>query len=317
MQPIVTLTLNPSIDSASEAELVRPIHKVRTRNERFDPGGGGINVSRVVQELGGDTLAVYLAGGATGPVFDALIEARKLPRLRVDIQGHTRISQTVFEASSGREFRFVPEGPLIDAGECERLLATLRGVDCRWIVASGSLPRGAAPRFYAQVARLAQERGALCVVDTSGEALKEAIAGGGLHFVKPSLGEFEALVGKELPDHESQERAAVEIVASGKVAMICLTLGHDGALLVDADGPFRMPALPVEAKSAVGAGDSFVAAMTLALARGEATREAFLQGVAAGTAAVLTPGTELCKRADVERLLEEAKLIAMRLRSVA
>ena len=310
MQPILTLTLNPAIDSASEADEVRPIHKVRTRNERFDPGGGGINVSRVVRELGGDTLAVYLAGGATGPVFDALIETRKVPRLRVDIEGHTRISQTVFETSSGREFRFVPEGPLVNQQECERLLDTLRSVEFDWLVASGSLPRGAPTDFYTQVADVARARGAMCVIDSSGEALKQAVAGGGLHFVKPSLGEFENLVGAKLADHASQERAATEIVASGKVAMICLTLGHEGALLVDADGPFRMPALPVEAKSAVGAGDSFVAAMTLALARGLPTREAFLHGVAAGTAAVLTPGTELCKREDVDRMVIEATRIA-------
>jgi 6-phosphofructokinase 2 len=317
MHPITTLTLNPSIDSASEAQEVRPIHKVRTRNERFDPGGGGINVSRVVRELGGDTLAVYMAGGATGPVFDSLIETRKVPRLRVNIQGHTRISQTIFETSSGREFRFVPEGPLVDAAECERLLEALGDVDFQWLVASGSLPRGAPADFYTKVANVARARGARCVVDSSGDALKQAIAGGGLHFVKPSLGEFESLVGRKLADHASQERAAAEIVASGKVVMICLTLGHEGALLVDADGPFRMPALPVEAKSAVGAGDSFVAALTLALSRGLATREAFLHGVAAGTAAVLTPGTELCKREDVERLLGEAKNIASKLSAAA
>ena len=157
MQPILTLTLNPAIDSASEADEVRPIHKVRTRNERFDPGGGGINVSRVVRELGGDTLAVYLAGGATGPVFDALIETRKVPRLRVDIEGHTRISQTVFETSSGREFRFVPEGPLVNQQECERLLDTLRSVEFDWLVASGSLPRGAPTDFYTQVADVAPD----------------------------------------------------------------------------------------------------------------------------------------------------------------
>jgi 6-phosphofructokinase 2 len=312
MTCIVTLTLNPAIDGASEAELVRPIHKVRTRNERYDPGGGGVNVSRVVRELEGETLAIYMGGGATGPVFDALVEARGVPHQRIEIAGHTRISNTVFEASSGREFRFVPEGPLVSAEECERCLEALRVNECAWLVASGSLPRGAPDDFYVRVAEIARERGARFVLDTSGEALKQAVAAGGLHLIKPSLGEFEGLVGRKLQDHAEQERAAVELVASGKVSILAVTLGHDGALLVDGDGPFRMPALPVEVKSAVGAGDSFVAAMTLALARGRPAREAFVYGVAAGTAAVLTPGTEMCKRDDVDRLFAQAMEIARR-----
>lgn len=310
MKPIPTLTLNPAIDEACEAEEVRPIRKIRTSNERYDPGGGGVNVSRVMRELGGETLAIYLAGGVTGPVFDALLEAHGVPRRRIDIEGHTRISYTVFETACGREFRFVPEGPLVSADECARTLETLGSIDCDWLVASGSLPRGASDAFYVRVAEIARARGARFVLDTSGDALKEAVAAGGLHFIKPSLGEFESLVGRKLADHAEQEQAAAQIVASGKVELLTVTLGHEGALLMDADGPFRMPALPVEARSAVGAGDSFVAAMTLALARGRPVREAFVQGVAAGTAAVLTPGTELCRRDDVDRLFAQAMQIA-------
>lgn len=310
MTPIATLTLNPAIDSACEADEVRPIRKVRTRNERFDPGGGGINVSRVVRELGGDALALYLAGGATGPVLDALIDAHRVPRRRIDIAGATRISNTVFETSSSCEFRFVPEGPVVSAEELARCIAALRDTPFEWLVASGSLPRGARSSFYVDIVEIVRERGARLVLDTSGEGLKQAVARGGVHLAKPSLGEFEGLVGRKLPDPREQEHAAAELVASGRVALLAVTLGHEGALLADADGVFRMPALPVEAKSAVGAGDSFVAAMALALAQGRPVREAFVRGVAAGTAAVLTPGTELCRRADVDRLFADAMKIA-------
>ncbi|MFN3889238.1 MAG: 1-phosphofructokinase family hexose kinase [Beijerinckiaceae bacterium] len=313
MKPIITLTLNPAIDGACEADEVRPIRKIRTRNERYDPGGGGVNVSRVLSELGGETLAIYMAGGATGPVFDALLEARGVPRRRIDIVGHTRISHAVFETSSGHEFRFVPEGPLVSAAECARALDAIRDADCEWLVASGSLPRGAPGDLYVRVGEAVRARGARYVIDTSGDALKQAVAAGGLHLIKPSLGEFENLAGRKLTSHEEQERAAAEIVASGKVAILAVTLGQEGALLVDAEGAFRMPALPVEANSAVGAGDSFVAAMTLALARGRTPREAFVDGIAAGTAAVLTPGTELCKREDVDRLRAEAMRIARKM----
>ena len=117
----------------------RPIRKVRTRNERYDPGGGGINVSRVLRELGGETFAIYLAGGATGPVFDALIDAEGVPRKRIDISGHTRISNTVFETSSGHEFRFVPEGPLVRA----RTNASKASKRCGRASSTGSSPAAA------------------------------------------------------------------------------------------------------------------------------------------------------------------------------
>ena len=101
MKPVVTLTLNPSIDGAAQAEAVRPIQKIRTSDERYDPGGGGINAARVVQELGGTAFAIYLAGGATGGVLDDLLQTAAIPRRRIPIEDHTRISHAVYERSSG------------------------------------------------------------------------------------------------------------------------------------------------------------------------------------------------------------------------
>src|SRR3546814_385966 len=110
MKPIVTLTLNPAIDGAAEAERVRPIRKVRTWNERHDPGGGGINAARVVQELGGAASAIYLSGGTTGPVLDELVRSSGIESVRIPIADPTRVSHTVHERSSGLAFRFVPAG---------------------------------------------------------------------------------------------------------------------------------------------------------------------------------------------------------------
>ena len=127
LKPIVTLTLNPSIDGSAQTEVVRPIRKVRTTGERYDPGGGGINVARVVQELRGAAQAVYLAGGATGGVLDDLLDSAGIPRRRISIQDHTRISHAIYERSSGLEFRFVPEGPLIQETEWREFLGGRRG----------------------------------------------------------------------------------------------------------------------------------------------------------------------------------------------
>lgn len=303
MKTIVTLTLNPAIDGASETDVVRHTLKIRTTSERFDPGGGGINVARVVNRLGGRALAVYLAGGATGYVLDSLVEGHHVDHCRVDIAGDTRISHAVYERSSGHEYRFVPEGPWITDDECAHCLAALEDVDCDYLVASGSLPRGVADDFYCRVLAIARRRGARFVLDTSGEALRQTLACGGAFLVKPSIGEFEALLGRSLRNEAALIDAASGIIARGEAEHVVVTLGRDGALLVNADGHLRLPAIDVVTKSAVGAGDSFVGAMTYGFATGLNAVGAFRLGIAAGAATVLTPGTDLCHRADVERLL--------------
>ncbi len=302
MKPIVTLTLNPCIDGASEAELVRPTHKIRTSNERYDPGGGGINVARVIAELGRPALPVYLSGGATGAVLDELLAARGFAPRSVRIADHTRISHAVYETSTGREFRFVPEGPEVTHADWQACLDLLDGLDFDWLVASGSLPRGLDAACYGDLAARVAARGAHFVLDTSGPALVAAIEAGGVHLAKPSLGEFRLLTGLPLDTDAEIEAAALELVRTRNIAMIAVTMGHEGALLATSEGTRRLrpPDLPVQ--SATGAGDSFLGAMTFGLAEGRSPEDAFALGVAAGSATVLTPGTGLCLRADVERI---------------
>ncbi|MGJ3261606.1 MAG: 1-phosphofructokinase family hexose kinase [Salinarimonas sp.] len=299
------MPLNPSVDGSAEADLVRHTHKIRTSNERYDPGGGGINVARVITELGASACAVYAAGGATGSVLDTLVGQRGIAFERVPIHDDTRISHVVYERSSGKEYRFVPEGPLLRDGECRAVLDAIRDRDVDWIVASGSLPRGTKPGFYGEIADIAARKGAKLVLDTSGPALAETLAHGGVHLVKPSHGELEKALGRTLPDADAIGAAAMEFVEAGKVDLVAVTLGHEGAILASREGIVRKAVPQVEVRSAVGAGDSFVAGMTYGLATGLSPREAFVLGMAAGTAAVLTPGTELCKREDVERLRAE------------
>jgi 6-phosphofructokinase 2 len=130
----------------------------------------------------------------------------------------------------------------------------------------------------------------------------KAALGYGVHLAKPSRGELEGLTGRDLKDPHVLVSAAQDLVASGAVEHLVVTMGHEGALLVSAAAIKRLHAPEVEVKSAVGAGDSFVAAMTLGLALGRPLEEAFALGVAAGTATVTTIGTELCQREVVEAL---------------
>jgi len=302
MKPIVTLTLNPCIDGAAQADAVRPTRKIRTRDERYDPGGGGINVARVIAELGGATLPVFLSGGATGPVLDAMLRERGFDTRTVPVADHTRISHAVFETASGLEYRFVPEGPEITEPEWSACLDTLRALDFDWLVASGSLPRGLPAGCLTEVAVLAAERGARFVLDTSGPALEPTLASGAVYLAKPSIGEFRALTGAPLGSVAEIAAAARARIAADNIGILAISMGHHGALLATADHAWSLapPVLPVQ--SATGAGDAFLGAMVLTLARGRTPLESLAQGVAAGGATVLTPGTGLCRGDDVARV---------------
>ncbi|MEI6200869.1 MAG: 1-phosphofructokinase family hexose kinase [Enhydrobacter sp.] len=299
---ILTLTINPALDMAAEAAAVRPVHKIRTFGEHCDPGGGGINVARVVHELGGDALALFASGGASGQLIENMLSDTGTPYRSVPIAGVTRVSFTVRDRSSGLEYRFVPQGPELSAADGEKILAALSEFDANWIVASGSLPPGVAPDFYARAASIAKMRGARFVLDTSGPALKAALRHG-VDLLKPSLGEFESIVGREVRDPQSQAREGRELIRSGAARMIALTLGRDGAMLVTNDNVIRIPAIEVVEKSAVGAGDSFLAGLVLGLARGQSDKEALQLAIAAAAAAVSSPGTAHVRRTLVETLL--------------
>ncbi len=296
---IVTLTLNPALDLATSAETVRPTHKIRTFGEHLDAGGGGVNVARVAHVLGGAVAAILLAGGATGQLVGEMLTEQGVAHRIVPTRGRTRISVTVIEQSSGLEYRFVPEGPEVTEAEWRAALDRLEEVPGDWLVASGSLPRGVPVSIYADVARSAARRGVRFVLDTSGPALSAAL-GSGIALLKPSLGELEGLLGRRLSDPAAQDAEAAALVRSGAAGMVALTLGREGAVLATRDGVVRLKASATQVQSAVGAGDSFLAAMTLALARDAAPTEALAWGVAAGTAATGGIGTARLVRADVE-----------------
>lgn len=303
MKPIVTLTVNPAIDVSCVADEVIPMRKVRTRDERYDPGGGGINVARVIHELGGEAVAFYLAGGLTGQALEGLIERSGIAAVRVPVSGLTRVSHTVYETSTGHEFRFTPEGPEVTEAEWQHCLEVLSVIDGDYLVASGSLARGMPVDFYARVARLVQARGAKLVLDSSGSSLHWALDAG-VHLVKPSRRELEHLLGRKAQTPADEEALAREVVDSGRAEIVALTLGTAGAVLATRERTLRLPSPKVETRSAVGAGDSFVGAMVWALASGRPVEEAFAYGIAAGAATAMTAGTELCRRADVLRLFE-------------
>jgi 6-phosphofructokinase 2 len=306
MQPrLITLTLNPALDLAADAEEIVPTHKIRMHHEHADAGGGGINVARVLHELGGDTLAIVAAGGASGRVLEEMLDEAGVKRRSVLIQGRTRVSLNVQDCSRGLEYRFVPEGPTLSAAEFRACLATIEQEPGEWLIASGSLPHGVPDDAYAQVARIAARKGQRFVLDTSGPALMAALEQGGCELVKPSLSELEHLVGRALADPVEQDAEAVALVRRGAARLVAVTLGAQGALLADANGVIRIAAMDVRMHSSVGAGDAFLAATTLALARGAVPAEALAWGTAAGATAIACAGTARLRRADAQARYQE------------
>ena len=302
---IATLTLNPALDIASRAERVVPTHKVRTSGDRVDPGGGGINVARVVHALGGESLALIAAGGVTGRYVEDLLDDAGVPRRTIPITGRTRICLTVFEQSSGLEYRFVPEGPTFSESEWTEVLASVERLSASWLVLSGSLPHGVPTDAYRQIAMLASRRGISVALDSSGPALAAAM-GTGITLAKPSLGELETLIGRSLEDAATQEREAMALVHAGAAAMVAVTLGRHGALLASTSGVVRLPALEEPVRTAVGAGDSFMAALVLRLAEGDSHESALSWATAAGATAVAGAGTA---DVDLRRVLERLQRI--------
>lgn len=308
MTLIATLTLNPAIDLSTSTARVVPTSKLRCGLPRYDPGGGGINVARVVASLGGQAVAVYPAGGPFGDMLVRILDELGLPQRRVAIAGETRESFTVDEGDSGLQYRFVLPGPTLSAAEQHACLDAIASLQPQpgYLVLSGSFPPGVELGFYDEVAALARRMGARLVLDCSGEALRYAVSRGGIHLLKPSLSELASIAGHDLDSEAAQDAAARELVDRGAAEIVVLSLGGRGALLASRDGVERFRACEVPVRSAVGAGDSMVGAILLALANGRDLRSAVRYGIAAGCATLMRPGTELCRREDVERLFGES-----------
>lgn len=298
------LTLNPSVDVSTHAPSVVPADKLRCGPAQREPGGGGLNVARVVQRLGGRATACYPAGGSGGAWLDAHLRDIGLPAQRIPIADETRENFTVQALDTGAEYRFVLPGPSLSEPEWRACLDAIDSLTepPAFLVASGSLPPGAPVDFYAQAAQRARRRGVRTILDSSGAALAQGLAAG-VFLVKPNLRELGDLLGEVLDQRPDRWRsAAQQLVDAGQAEVVALSLGDRGALLVTHDQAWQAPALPITLASSVGAGDSFVGAMTWALQAGRALPDAFAWGVAAGSAALITPGTGLCRLEDIQRL---------------
>jgi 6-phosphofructokinase 2 len=303
---VVTLTLNPALDIAASVQKLIPDRKLRCEDIRRDPGGGGINVARVIHRLGGNVTAIFPCGGVTGKIICERLTAEGTPFCAVPVVGDTRENFNVIDRAAGQQYRFIFPGSALattDWQAClDNAIALIEPGD--YLVGSGSLPPGVPEDFYALMARAAQSKGVHAVVDASGSALR----GLGLqivHLLKTSLSEMSELVGRPLPDLDAWKQACMDVISGGKAEHVALSLGPHGALLASGNQFWRAAAPKMHSTNAVGAGDSFLGALVWMLAGGAAPAEALPYAVAAGSAAMLSGGTGLCDRPHVEQLAKE------------
>jgi len=302
---IATVTLNPSLDEWMRLGSLRLGGLNRAAGFARYPGGKGVNVSRVIRTLGGRTVAFGLAGGEDGLILRELMNRLALPHRFVPVPGTTRNNYKIVTDRPRALTEINMAGPRVRAVALRALWRQLEEARPRprCVVFSGSLPPGIPAPIYRRWIEALSRRGTPCVLDTSGEALQQGLAARPW-LIKPNRHEAEELLGRRMRGRRETLRAVGRLLERGP-ALVILSLGADGALLGSGSPPSVWEARPpaVKVDSAVGAGDSLVGGFLAGWASGQPLVEAFRLGVAAGAATAMTPGTELCHRDDVRRIL--------------
>jgi 6-phosphofructokinase 2 len=297
--------MNPAVDKSTSIDKLVPEKKMRCSELITEAGGGGINVSKAIKELGGDSLAVFPSGGMNGKLIENYLSKRNIGFKSIPVAHETRENIVVRETDTNSQFRFVMPGASLSEKEAHACFELLQQMEPRptCIVASGSLPPGLPEDFFAQLGKVVKQLNARYIIDTSGKPLQLA-AKEGVYLLKPNLGELCALAGKEHLEVNEVDDAAMEVIKQGSCEVMVVSMGPTGALLVTRDGCEHIPTPTVKKQSTVGAGDSMVAGMVWMLSQGKPISEMARFGVACGTAATMNPGTQLFKKEDVHRLYE-------------
>ncbi len=302
MSKIITITFSPCIDKSTSVPALIPEKKLNCSSPKLEPGGGGINIARAIKKLGGEAIAVYPSGGYTGKYFNHLLAQEGIAVVIVETSNETRENIIVVDESSNNQYRFGMPGTALTEPEWKKCLAAIEEMnDVGYIIASGSLPPGVPLDIYAQLAKIAKSKTAKFIVDTSGQALKEALDEG-VYLLKPNLGELGYLANKESLQIDEVKQIALEFIVYGKCEVMVVSMGAAGAMLVTKDITEIIKPPAVKRKSTVGAGDSMVAGIVYYLSLGKTIKEATMYGVACGTAATMNSGTELCKKEDVANI---------------
>ena len=315
MTRIITVTLNPALDITANVERVIAGKKLRCNEPRFDPGGGGVNVSRALAKLGERSIPFVALGGAIGDALKALLGDEGIEAICFDIPGASRQSIVIDEQTSGAQYRFVLPGPSWTPNlwheSLESIVSMVQPGDL--VVGSGSLPPGVPDDYYVSLCRSVNARQARALIDTSGRALWAISRSNDCPAALVLMDDDEAsqLMGQGALHEATLLELARELVSFHGVETVILTLSEKGAMAVTDNGGWRAvpPVVPVSSK--VGAGDSFMAGIVMGMRHGWSLNEIVSFGVAAAASAVMTPATELCTRAGTVELQKAVKCTAI------
>jgi len=304
---IYTITLNPALDHYMEVDRFLVEDANRVTGERYFAGGKGIDVSRAIRRLGGDSIALGFIGGHNGRVMVEMLKAGDVATYFTPIEGETR-RNLIVSTGTGSQTIFNTRGPSITAEEWRCFLMHLQALELRdsYVVMSGSLPRGVPSDSYREIIELVQKRGAKAVLDADGAALKAGLKARPFA-TKPNVNELRRLMGRRIRGEQELVKAAMDLNRDG-IEIVMVSRGRHGLLVVSGSERYRAVPPAVKVRSTIGAGDSTVAGFVYKYASGQPLEECARYATAAGTAATLSPGTDLCRLADVERLAPRVKV---------
>jgi 6-phosphofructokinase 2 len=314
MTDILTITANPALDLSTEAPAVVPDRKLRCSAPLVHPGGGGVNISRAIANLGGRSRALVAHGGTTGQELIRLIEAEGLTPESLGVDHPTRQSVSVGDQATGLQYRFMLPGAIWSEADAETARAAILGAVApgALVLPSGSLPPGLSVDFFLGLAGDLAAKGARMILDTSGPALARAAeARSGLYVLRMDTAEAEELTGRRLTDLADIATLATSLLAAEAAEIVMIAAGAQGTVISSPDwmGLTRPPVVVPHSK--IGAGDSFMGAFALSIARGDDPVTACCWGTAAAASAVQEEGTRLCQRGDVERFFAQVERVAL------
>ena len=298
---ITTVCMNPSFDKTASVDTLATGGLNRLRDVRVDVGGKGVNVAVVLKRLGVPVSCVGCLGERGRESFLQMIRQEGVPFDYLPMPGEVRTNLKLLDNSTRAITEFNEPGISMDSAQLEDFLTLLgeKAGESEYVVLSGRLPEGCAEATYQRCLKTLE--GKKCVLDCAGETLLHGVKEKPF-LIKPNLPEIEGIMKKELRTLRGLRDAALFLIEYGAQNVI-ISMGKYGAMLVSRTDTFFAPALMVEARSTVGAGDAMIGGVLAGLSRGESLAESFRWGVAAGAASVMTDGTQLLRRPDFEALL--------------
>ena len=300
---VLTITMNPSVDIGTEASEIIPDQKTRCKEPVYDPGGGGINVARVLKRLGISVDALFVAGGHSGALLQKMVDEEAITSIYIEGPDATRENIAIIDNSTGKQFRFVMPGKISDEDTLAHTLTKIESIisDYEFVIGSGSLPDGTPTNFYSQIAAIVKKAGKQFVLDTSGTSLFEGLHSGA-DYIKPNQEEFAEM--KRIFGVKSDEDLCQFLFEKG-VKNIIHTFGKEKTLHITPTETTRFTPPKVEVRSSIGAGDSFVGGLVAGLIKGLPENKAVGYGISAAASTLQSEGTDLCDAGEVEQIFAE------------